>query len=288
MKKWNPPKSPWNLVQEPYFGDEWKILVCCLLLNLTTHKQVRKILHELFRKYPGPASMAIAKEEDLKDLLRPLGLVNKRAKTLIRFSHEYLTKDWKTAKDLYGCGKYATMRFSLWNRFPKSKYIGIDPVMRHRRNTNNMRSQIKKPKKPSIVIEDKYKLHNLSYLSTAIEEATCVVAGSVFTHLAWESIKDFLYQLDPFFGRGGEIGFTIFLGDEYIENFTGGKNFYKRKDAYHAVVTTIEQYTDYCEEQGLQFTLLPYTYELLHDLIKNPEGDIAIASQHFCNIRRNI
>lgn len=188
----------------------------------------------------------------------------------------------------YGCGKYATMRFSLWNRFPKSKYIGIDPVMRHRRNTNNMRSQIKKPKKPSIVIEDKYKLHNLSYLSTAIEEATCVVAGSVFTHLAWESIKDFLYQLDPFFGRGGEIGFTIFLGDEYIENFTGGKNFYKRKDAYHAVVTTIEQYTDYCEEQGLQFTLLPYTYELLHDLIKNPEGDIAIASQHFCNIRRNI
>ena len=30
-KRWNPPQSPWNLVQEPYFGDEWKILVCCLL-----------------------------------------------------------------------------------------------------------------------------------------------------------------------------------------------------------------------------------------------------------------
>ncbi len=23
MHKWNPPQSPLNLVQEPYFGDEW-------------------------------------------------------------------------------------------------------------------------------------------------------------------------------------------------------------------------------------------------------------------------
>jgi len=121
---WNPPKSPWNLVQEPYFGDEWKILVCCLLLNLTTHKQVRKVLHELFRKYPGPATMAMAKEEDLKDLLRPLGLVNKRAKTLIRFSHEYLTKEWKTAKDLYGCGKYAD---DAWHIFCVGDWKKVQP-----------------------------------------------------------------------------------------------------------------------------------------------------------------
>lgn len=104
---WNPPNSPLNLVQEPYFGDDWKVLVCCLLLNLTTHKQVRKILPELFRKYPSPFTMSMAEEESLKRLLQPLGLVNKRTKTLIRFSKEYLTKDWKTAKDLYGCGKYA-------------------------------------------------------------------------------------------------------------------------------------------------------------------------------------
>ena len=61
---WDPPKSPWNLVQEPYFGDEWKILVCCILLNLTTHKQVRKILPEFFERYPGPNTMVMADEED--------------------------------------------------------------------------------------------------------------------------------------------------------------------------------------------------------------------------------
>ena len=123
-KRWNPPRSPWNLVQEPYFGDEWKILVCCLLLNLTTHKQVRKILCELFEKYPCPNSMAEANEDDLKDLVRPLGLVNKRAKTLIRFSQEYLSKDWKTAKDLYGCGKYAD---DAWHIFCVGSWEKVVP-----------------------------------------------------------------------------------------------------------------------------------------------------------------
>ena len=122
--KWIPPKSPWNLVQEPYFGNEWKILSCCLLLNLTTHKQVRKVLHRLFLKYPDPFSMAMAAEEDLKPLLKSLGLVNKRAKTLIRFSHEYLTKDWKTAKELYGCGKYAD---DAWHIFCVGDWEKVAP-----------------------------------------------------------------------------------------------------------------------------------------------------------------
>ena len=122
--KWIPPRSPWNLVQEPYFGDEWKILVCCLLLNLTTHKQVRKVLQELFRKYPNPDIMSMAKEEELKNILRTLGLVNKRSKTLIRFSKEYLNKNWKTAKDLYGCGKYAD---DAWHIFCVGDWEKVAP-----------------------------------------------------------------------------------------------------------------------------------------------------------------
>ena len=122
---WNPPRSPQNLVQEPYFGDEWKILICCLLLNLTTHKQVRRVLHELFRKYPGPESMSLAEEEDLKDLICSLGLANKRSKTLIRFSQEYLAKKWKTPKELYGCGKYAE---DAWHIFYKGDWKDLQPT----------------------------------------------------------------------------------------------------------------------------------------------------------------
>ena len=121
---WNPPLSPWNLVQEPYFGDEWKILVCCILLNLTTHKQVRNILPELFERYPGPNAMAAANEDELKNYLRTLGLVNKRAKTLIRFSREYLVLPWITAMELHGCGKYAD---DAWHIFCVGDWQNVNP-----------------------------------------------------------------------------------------------------------------------------------------------------------------
>ncbi|HIL27363.1 MAG TPA: hypothetical protein EYG21_08295 [Nitrospinaceae bacterium] len=122
--EWNPPKSPWNLVQEPYFGDEWKILVCCILLNLTTNKQVRKILPAFFERYTGPCSIILTTEEELKEYLKPLGLSNKRAKTLIRFSREYLATPWETASELHGCGKYAD---DAWHIFCVGDWENVAP-----------------------------------------------------------------------------------------------------------------------------------------------------------------
>ena len=40
------------LLQEIYQDDPWKMLVCCILLNLTKRQQVDGIRHELFTKYP--------------------------------------------------------------------------------------------------------------------------------------------------------------------------------------------------------------------------------------------
>ena len=124
MNGWNPPKSPWNLVQEPYFGNEWKILVCCLLLNLTTHKQVRPILNYFFAKYPNAKALANANSQELFEIIKCLGLANKRVKTLVRFSQEYLEKNWKTAKDLYGCGKYAD---DAWHIFCVGDWENTSP-----------------------------------------------------------------------------------------------------------------------------------------------------------------
>jgi methyl-CpG-binding domain protein 4 len=121
---WNPPISPFGLVQEPYFGDEWKVLVCCQLLNMTTHIQVRKVLHDLFEKYPTAKSMAQADEQELKEIVRSLGFYNKRAKTLIRFSDEYLNKSWDTAKELYGIGKYGD---DAWHIFCVGDWKKVKP-----------------------------------------------------------------------------------------------------------------------------------------------------------------
>lgn len=104
---WVLPKSPIGMLQEDLWPDEWKVLIACLLHNLTTRKQVDKVYKVLFEKYPDPESMSKAHEVDLRDIIKPLGLWKKRSATLIRFSKEYLEKDWKTAIDLYGCGKYA-------------------------------------------------------------------------------------------------------------------------------------------------------------------------------------
>ena len=121
---WNPPISPFGLVQEPYFGDEWKVLVCCQLLNMTTHVQVRKVLHDLFEKYPTAKSMAQADEHELKEIVKSLGFYNKRAKTLIRFSDEYLNKSWDTAKELYGIGKYGD---DAWHIFCVGDWKKVKP-----------------------------------------------------------------------------------------------------------------------------------------------------------------
>ncbi len=124
MKDWIPPKSPHGLIQEDLWPDPWKILVACLLLNLTTRKQVDKVIDGLFERYPAPRSLATAQEEDLHGMLRSLGMWRKRAKTLIRFSNEFLEADWTTAKDLYGCGKYAD---DAWHIFCVGDWRQVAP-----------------------------------------------------------------------------------------------------------------------------------------------------------------
>ena len=124
MNSWRPPISPHGLIQETLWPNEWKILISCLLLNLTTRKQVDKVIDQLFYEFPDPASMVMANEEKLAAIIKLLGLVNKRVKTLKRFSHEYMTKGWTTPKELYGCGKYAD---DAWHIFFKGNWQLVEP-----------------------------------------------------------------------------------------------------------------------------------------------------------------
>ena len=124
MNDWIPPQSPHRLIQEDLWPDQWKILVACLLLNLTTRKQVDKVIYELFDRYPDALALSATSEADLHDLLRPLGMWRRRAKALIRFSLEFIEKDWITAADLYGCGKYAD---DTWHIFCVGDWMNVIP-----------------------------------------------------------------------------------------------------------------------------------------------------------------
>ena len=94
------------LLQEIYRDDPWKMLVCCILLNLTQRKQVDGVRHELFSKYPTEYEMVEADENELSELLKPLGLYKKRAKTLMKFSWMWIN-GFSNVEELHGIGKYA-------------------------------------------------------------------------------------------------------------------------------------------------------------------------------------
>ena len=115
--------SPYELLQEIYFDDPWKSQVCCILLNCTRRVQVDRVREELFLRYPDPEQMAAADPQELSSLLRPLGFYNRRARSLIRFSTEWLTKSWNHPRELYGIGQYAA---DSWDIFYNDR-LDINP-----------------------------------------------------------------------------------------------------------------------------------------------------------------
>ena len=94
------------LLQEIYQDDGWKMLVCCILVNLTNRIQVDTVRDKLFSVYPTPQDMMRAKHSDLVDIIKPLGLYNTRADRLIKMSKGYV-KGFKSVDELYGIGQYA-------------------------------------------------------------------------------------------------------------------------------------------------------------------------------------
>ncbi len=115
--------SPFELLQEIYYHDPWKSQVCCILLNCTRRVQVDRVRSDLFSKYPTAIALSQADPQELSELLRPLGFYNRRAKSLIRFSTEWSSLDWKHPKELYGIGQYAA---DSWDIFYNNR-LDIEP-----------------------------------------------------------------------------------------------------------------------------------------------------------------
>jgi len=99
------------------------MLVCCMLLNLTNRKQVDTVREELFTKYRTPKDMMNANHRELADILKPLGLYNRRATSLRLMSAGYIN-GFKSVDELYGIGQYAK---DSWEIF-QNKNNNIKPT----------------------------------------------------------------------------------------------------------------------------------------------------------------
>jgi len=112
---WTPPKSPFDLLQERYWPDDWKILVVCLLLNQTSRKQVEPMIDGFFDRWPDAKSATYADESEMREMVRSLGMFNRRVKTIKRMSQQFLD-GFENAIELYGCGKYANDAYRIFVR----------------------------------------------------------------------------------------------------------------------------------------------------------------------------
>ncbi|XDV48328.1 hypothetical protein PO909_017759 [Leuciscus waleckii] len=114
LRKWTPPRSPFNLVQETLFHDPWKLLVASIFLNKTSGKMAIPMLWEFFQRYPSADVTRASDWRPVSRLLKPLGLSTIRAKTLVRFSDEYLSKSWRYPIELHGIGKYGNDSYRIF------------------------------------------------------------------------------------------------------------------------------------------------------------------------------
>lgn len=89
-------------------------MVCCILLNRTSRKQVDKIRQELFNRYPNIQDLAHADLIELEYLLQPLGLYHQRALSLKIFARQFCNDKQLDYQKLRGIGKYALDSYRLF------------------------------------------------------------------------------------------------------------------------------------------------------------------------------
>lgn len=91
----------------------WAILVAAFLLRKTTTNQVVKIYKKFLEKYPTPKALISASEDEVKELIRPLGIEHQRAKHLRELA-QYIEERFggevpcskEKLKELPGVGDY--------------------------------------------------------------------------------------------------------------------------------------------------------------------------------------
>ena len=107
-------KEEFTLLQEILWPNRWQSTVACVLLNRTKRAQVDKVWPILFEKAPDANALLLLDYEDLKMILKPLGLSNIRAKRLKNLAEDWIAKiDFEK---LRGVGEYAIASDKIFYR----------------------------------------------------------------------------------------------------------------------------------------------------------------------------
>ena len=113
-QRWTPPRSPFGLLQEDLWPDEWMILISCMMLNQTSRKQVERVLPEFRRLWPTPQAFINANPLAVADVCRSLGFATRRTDNMMKMTHLYLAGPWQHARDLPGIGEYGARSWEIF------------------------------------------------------------------------------------------------------------------------------------------------------------------------------
>ncbi len=120
------------MVQEQLPADNpyiraWQHMVAVIMLNQTGRKPVKQVFPLFLDKWPTPYEFTFALEQEVKDVIWSLGMMNVRYTRLKRMTQDYLTWDRKDATMLYGIGQYGSESYRIFfnnERFePKDKEL---------------------------------------------------------------------------------------------------------------------------------------------------------------------
>jgi endonuclease-3 len=65
-----------------HYEGPWQLLVAAVLSAQSTDERVNMITPELFRRYPNPAALATASQEEVEEVIKTVGLFHNKAKNL--------------------------------------------------------------------------------------------------------------------------------------------------------------------------------------------------------------
>ena len=105
----------------------WQHMVAVIMLNQTGRKPVKQVLPLFLHKWSTPYEFTFSLEQEVKDVIWSLGMMNVRYTRLKRMTQDYLTWDRKDATMLYGIGQYGSESYRIFfknERFePKDKEL---------------------------------------------------------------------------------------------------------------------------------------------------------------------
>jgi methyl-CpG-binding domain protein 4 len=104
-----------DLMVQQQISGPWQHMVGVIMLNQTGRKPVKTVLPEFLSRWPTAEHFYFLSTADtVKEVIRPLGMVNVRENRLRRMTQDFLTWDGVDATMLYGIGKYGSDSYEIF------------------------------------------------------------------------------------------------------------------------------------------------------------------------------